>query len=235
MLKSENTEEFIRKALTREEKQREYNRRSYQRKKSKMGKEQQCVESRQELLPVIESRKDSAFISCTFCYQSINLSSIIRCVMCSEPRHPSAKCLRIPIDNEAIMTTFGCNGLTSYFCDRCSRHLSTVQDTVVSKTAMSNSIINATSSLEGQIRKMEEAYKNDRIEWEKEKRALIDENSKLLKYAEKKRKKQKKCATSADLARIQQINIDLLTEIRAFVTTQTCNTGSRICQQQHAS
>lgn len=195
-----------------------YDRRSYEKKKTKkMSEVNQSTTLRDTItinsyIPARENRLDCAYTSCTFCRQAVFKRTIIRCVMCSEPRYAMSRCLEIPIDDSYISATYGYNGITSFFCTRCSRHMATCKDTVVLNSAMMNNIQNATSTLEEKIRMLEKTITEGKIQHDQEKVEWKEAENKLLCSFKKKRERNNEKLHENECARLCALSEQLMSE-----------------------
>lgn len=211
--------EILRRALQRQERQRVYDRRRYQEKKNgEVTLSAAGSPTSNDILPVKENRKDGDYVSCVQCTTSIAYQSVVRCIMCSEPRHARSKCLAIPIPDDRIMAVYGYKGSSAYICSKCARHITTCKDQVITKSAMTNGIRNATKTMEEKLSQLESEVLKERAMWAKKQAEFLEEKKALVKRLEKKSDKHRNCVDVSIVNRMEESNRQLVSDVKAMLT-----------------
>lgn len=166
------------------------------------------------LLPTKETRREGDFVGCVFCSQSVAHLNVIRCVMCMEPRHARPKCLQLPVNEENVMPMYGFNGASVFICFRCARHISLSKDTVVSRMAMSNGIVNATKVSEERAELLEKQLLEEQNNYQREKAAWNEERERLMHAVQRKRAKYSKYVDVEYVKNMEKASKNLVSEIK---------------------
>lgn len=127
------------------------------------------------------------------------------------------KCLEVPINVDAISSTFGFNGSTTFICAICSRRINMCKDSVISHSALTNCILNATNASEKKIRKLEVDLTRMRADWTRERTELMEERDRLLRQETKRRDRHRNRVDRSVVLKIEHMYAKLLHDIRKFV------------------
>lgn len=178
-------------------------------------------------IPVKETRKETEFVGCCQCNQTISHYNVVRCVMCAELRHSIAKCLELPIADGDVSRLYGFNGSSAFICSRCARHINTYKDTVILRSSLTNGIMNANKISEAKILELEKKLSVERKQWSVERREIIEQRDNAVRRYKKNSVKHR---GSEIFDEMREMNIKFIQEIRRAVvppTVQTRHWGSQ--------
>lgn len=249
MPKVVDSEELIRRALNRKERQAKYDRERYlQRKNELVATEMEAhsttkkvprrtpIEQQCAPLPIKETRKETEFVECSQCNHTISHQNAVRCVMCAEPRLARAKCLELPMADADVNRLYGFNGSSAFICSRCARHINTYKDTVILRSALTNGIMNANKLSEAKITELEMKLAEERKRWSAEKQEIIEQRDNALRRYKKNSAKHRGGEVFND---IREMNVNFIREIRRAVLpppkVQTRHWGSQTINKSKKS